>query len=279
MQELHAEFPSPARARPNERKIARASDTRPLRIGVLSLSNSAETSLIEPLSRAALPVHPIQIRLGTADQSGAEVAFIRGAPVSFTRAILDGPLDGLVLAGTPEEDVVPDELPRWRELTEILDYARGFIPSTLGLGDGGLALARVLGLELVRLNRALSGYVPLRSLPHSHALLGSSEVFFTAHRRRFRIADESFESAEVRRSVTPLAYSREAGVSIFESADRRFIAHLGRPEGLAAVKDPSPLSAFLDSAKESARAHAEGFFSGWVRRLHEVARAHVRAAR
>jgi homoserine O-succinyltransferase len=278
MSQLHAEFP-PAKVRPKERKVAGIPDTRPLRIGVLSLSNSAETRLIEPLSRAALPVHPIQIRLGTADQTVAEVAFIRGAPVSFTRAILDGPLDGLVLAGTPEEDVAPEELPRWRELTEILDYARGFIPSTLGLGDGGLALARVLGLELVRLDRALSGYVPLRSLPQSHALLGSSEVFFAAHRRRFRIADESFENADARRRVTPLAYSREAGVSIFETADRRFIAHLGRPEGLAPMKEPAPLSAFLDSAKESARAHAEGFFSGWVRRLHEVARAHVLAAR
>jgi homoserine O-succinyltransferase len=250
-----------------------------LRIGVLSLSHEAETSLIEPLSRAALPVHPIQIRLGTADQSGAEVAFIRGAPVSFTRAILDGPLDGLVLAGTPEEDVLPDELPRWRELTEILDYARGFIPSTLGLGDGGLALARVLGLELVRLDRQLSGFVPLRSLPQTHALLGGSEVFFTAHRRRWRIADESFERARDGSHVTPLAYSREAGVSIFESTDRRFIAHLGRPEGLPSLtKGPAPLSAFLDSAKESARAHADGFFSAWVRTLHEVARPHVRTA-
>ena len=144
MQELHAELSSPAKVRTRERNAARAHDARPLRIGVLSLSHEAETSLIEPLSRPALPVHPIQIRLGTADQSGAEVAFIRGAPVSFTRAILDGPLDGLVLAGTPEEDVLPDELPRWRELTEILDYARGYIPSTLGLGDGGLALARML---------------------------------------------------------------------------------------------------------------------------------------
>jgi homoserine O-succinyltransferase len=200
--------------------------------------------------------------------------------VSFTRAILDGPLDGLVLAGTPEEDVLPDELPRWRELTEILDYARGFIPSTLGLGDGGLALARVLGLELVRLDRQLSGFVPLRSLPQTHALLGGSEVFFTAHRRRWRIADESFERARDGSHVTPLAYSREAGVSIFESTDRRFIAHLGRPEGLPSLtKGPAPLSAFLDSAKESARAHADGFFSAWVRTLHEVARPHVRTAR
>ena len=92
-------------------------------------------------------------------------------------------------------------------------------------------------------------------------------------------ADDSIESADARRRVTPLAYSREAGVAIFESTDRRFIAHLGRPEGLAAVKGPIPLTAFLDSAKESARAHAEGFFSAWVRRLHEVARARVRVAR
>jgi homoserine O-succinyltransferase len=240
---------------------------------VLGLSREAEASLIEPLSRAALPVHPIRIRLGTAEQSAAEVAFIRGAPVSFTRAILDEPLEGLVLAGNLQTDVA-DELTNWRELSEILDYARGFVPSTLGLGAGGLALARALELDVVPLDRPLHGLVPQRSLGHEHSLLsGSSEVFFSSESRRFGVTDESMDRAVRAGRVTPLAHSRESGVSIFESTDRRFVAHLGRPE-----RDPvraeveSRPSAFFDSARESARAHAAAFFAAWVRRVYESGR-------
>jgi homoserine O-succinyltransferase len=247
---------------------------RPLRLGVLSLSREAETSLIEPLSRAALPVHPIRIHLGTTEESSASLHPATNSPVSFTRAILEEPLDGLVLAGTPEQNDDPASLPRWRELTEILEYARGFVPSTLGLGAGALVIAKVLGLEVEPLEQELRGLVPQRALREKHSLLnGSSEVFFSTEARRFRITDASVERAVAEKRVTPLAYSRDAGVSIFESADRRYVAHLGRPERTAARPAADDrLSAFFDSARESARAHAAAFFAAWVRQVHELGR-------
>jgi homoserine O-succinyltransferase len=249
-------------------------DARPLRIGVIGLGHETELRLIEPLSRAALPVHPLRIRLGTAIDTAAEVAFLRGAAVSFTRAILDEPLDGLVLTGNDPGTTV-ERHPHYRELTEILDYARAFVPSTLGLGAGGLLLARALGLELEPLVAPVDGVVPQRLAKRDHALLsGGSEVFFAPERRAFRVTARSLEGAAAAGLVTPIAHSRDAGVSIFESADRRFVAHLGQPD-----RDPpnggisGPSSAFLDAARASARAHSDGFFAAWIGRLQQVARA------
>ncbi|HEX4335626.1 MAG TPA: homoserine O-succinyltransferase [Polyangiaceae bacterium] len=244
-------------------------ETVPLRVGVLGLSHEPVTSLIEPLSRAALPVHPIRIRLGTAATSGTDASSAN--PVSFTRAILDEPLDGLVLVGDPDGSRVSDGA--LRELGDILDYARGFVPSTLGLGEGALLLATALGLETERLDGGLRGLVPQRVLTREHALVrGSGEVFFSVEERRSRITDGSIDRAVAARTVIPLAHSRDGGVSLFESAD----GHLGRLERPPArLPSDDRLSAFLDSARESARAHAGAFFASWVRRVYESSRRAV----
>jgi homoserine O-succinyltransferase len=247
---------------------------RPLRVGVLGLSAESPASLIEPLSRAALPVHAISIHLGSTNCVIPDPEHACGA-VSFTRAILDEPLDGLVLAGgAPDASVDIDAHPRFRELTEIVEYARGFVPSTLGLGNGGLLLAHALGLRVLPLDPAVRGLVPQRVLRRDHPLFRrGSEIFFAAESRSHRIDDESVDRAVADRRIIPLAYSHDAGVSIFESADGRCIAHLGRPEQKPArATENGRLSAFHDSARESARAHAAAFFEAWVARVYALGR-------
>ncbi|HVW26486.1 MAG TPA: homoserine O-succinyltransferase [Polyangiaceae bacterium] len=254
----------------SRRRPAKTEEARPLRVGVLGLSAESPIGLIEPLSRAALPVRAISIHLlGTPGTSGRAP----GAGVSFTHAILDEPLDGLVLVGAPNEpDVEPEALENFRELMEIVEYARGFVPSTLGLGTGGLLLARALGLQVVALSRGVHGLVPHRVLRRDHPLLGrGNEVFFAAEDRTFRITDASMDAAVGAGRVTALAHSRDGGVSLFESSDGRCVAHLGHPERKPPrIGDDGRLSAFYDSARESARAHAAAFFEAWVMRVNDL---------
>jgi homoserine O-succinyltransferase len=253
------------------RRQMRTRNSRPLRVGVLGLSAESPASLIEPLSRAALPVHAISIHLGTTETGPVNTT--SGEGVSFTRAILDEPLDGLVLTGASNDpDADPAALPQFRELTEIIEYARGFVPSTLGLGMGGLLLAHVLGLRLERLDDALHGLVPQRVLHRDHPLFGrGSEVFFVGERRSLRVSDESLGDAVAEGRINPLAGSPQGGLSIFESADGRCVGHLGHPEQRPSRgSDQSRLSAFYDSARESARAHAAAFFEAWVTRVYEL---------
>jgi homoserine O-succinyltransferase len=240
---------------------------------VLSLSAEPANTLIEPLSRAALPVHAISIHLGVTEPSPDGER--RDGAVSFTRAILDEPLDGLVLAGGPgEADADPETLPFFRELTEVVEYARGFVPSTLGLGAGGLLLAHTLGVRVLPLNRAVSGLMPQRVLRRDHPLFGrGSEAFFATENRSHGIDDESVDLAVAAGQLTPLAYSRNGGVSIFESADGRCVAHLGRPEQKPPrAAETGHMSAFHDSARESARAHAAAFFEAWIARVYDLGR-------
>jgi hypothetical protein len=91
--------------------------------------------------------------------------------------------------------------------------------------------------------------------------------------RRQRIDDESVDRAVAQGLITPLAYSCDGGVSIFESADGRCVGHLGHPEQKpASAPGHRNLSAFHDSARESARAHAAGFFEAWVARVYALGR-------
>ena len=263
----------------SRRRSTEPDGARPLRLGVLGPSTDSLTRLIEPLSRAAFPVHAISIRLGA---TGANDLPASAGAVSFRRAILDEPLDGLVLAGAPNEpEIEPESLAHFDELEEIVEYARGFVPSTLGLGAGGLVIARVLGLDLVPMHRRIHGLVPHRVLRRDHPLFGRrSEVFFATEDRGFRITDASMDLAVRAGRVTPLAHSPDGGVSIFESYDGRCVVHLGHPDRKppSAGDDPR-LSAFHDAARESARAHAAAFFEAWVTRVHDFVRRGRRSSR
>ncbi len=117
---------------------------RPVRMGVLDLAPPAqfdEPSALRTLREAVLPIRSVQIRFAPA----ADASLL----TTFERAIQDKPLDGLVLTGTLPRGVPTKRLRNWEELADILEYARSFIPSILGLGVGRLELSRALGTKYV----------------------------------------------------------------------------------------------------------------------------------
>lgn len=266
---------------------------RPLRVGVINIMprvEDYEAYVARPLLEAPFPVSPVWIRLRTHVYSSSDADHIRRNYVAFEDAMRAAPLDALVLTGAPVEELDFEQVHYWPELSEVLAVSRREVTSTLGLCWGGMALAKLLGVDKQALPRKLFGVFENRPLRADAGLLeGSDDRFWCAHSRHSGIADAELESAERHGSVRLLSHGAETGYSIFESSDGRFVAHLGHPEyeparlihewdrdralGRADVQAPRQFDP--ERPLHTWRSHRRHLFWRWLGR----AKAHARASR
>jgi homoserine O-succinyltransferase len=107
------------------------------------------------------------------------------------------------------------------------------------------------------------------------------DAFFCAHSRHSGIDDRALEEAHARGQVALLAHGSETGYTIFESADRRFLMHLGHPEyeasrlvhewqrdqSLGRIDVQRPQNFDPDNPANVWRSHRNELFSKWLRFL------------
>jgi homoserine O-succinyltransferase/O-acetyltransferase len=263
-------------------------DIRALRIGILNIMPKAEAyefSLLHPLGKSILQIEPVWIRLKTHSYHSSDPEHLRNLYVDFDRALARGPLDGLILTGAPVEEIPFEAVTYWDEVRAILEFARREIPATLGICWGGLALAKQLGIEKTVYSRKLFGVFETRNLDPRHRVTGELDDLFWCPQSRFSgIPDAVLIRERDRGTVNLLAHGDEAGYAIFESADRRFLMHLGHPEydarrlvaeylrdlqaGKPGVEPPKNLS--LENPVNGWRVSGTEFFSQWIRSIHEL---------
>jgi homoserine O-succinyltransferase len=262
-------------------------DIRPVRIGILNIMPKAESyefSLLYPLGRSVLQIEPVWIRLKNHQYKSSDWAHLKRLYVPFDEAIRNGPLDGLVITGAPVEEIPFEEVSYWNEIVEILSYARSRIPSTLGICWGGLALAKVLGIEKVLLPQKLFGVFATRNLNLQHPITGDlDDIYWCPQSRHSIITDDVLEREAKKGTVNLLAHSNEAGYTVFESSDHRFLIHLGHPEydaqrlvdeynrDMKAGRNDVQLPVNLDVNNPLNRWKCQRgeFFSQWIRYIHE----------
>jgi homoserine O-succinyltransferase len=250
-----------------------------LRIGVINVMPRATS--YEPLLRAALSAEDLVfIRLRDHFYGSSEQARLERAYVSFERARDAGRLDGLVLTGAPVDQLPFREVRYWPELREILIAARSTIPSTLGLGWGGMALGELLGVPKVNFRQKLFGSYPLIAIAPS-PLMPPGEPLWYAQNRHAGVHVGAFESAVRKEELRVLAYSELFGYSVFESCDGRYLAHLGHPEYTPARlveeyrRDKAlgrrdvgpPHGVDLERPERGYRSHGVRFFEHWLEQL------------
>jgi homoserine O-succinyltransferase len=209
----------------------RAARARPLRIGIINIMprvESYERCLRAPLTRAPWPVQPVWIRLRTHAYSSSDGDRITKLYRTYEDAQARG-LNGLILTGAPVEDLEFSDVTYWPELSEILGRAN--VPTTLGLCWGGLALAKLLGIEKRCYPQKLFGVFQNRRLAAKGQLLGNGgERFWCAQSRHSGIGDDVLECAEKAGIVRLLAHAPETGYTVFETPDHAYVMHLGHPE-------------------------------------------------
>lgn len=262
-------------------------DIRPLRIGILNVMPKAESyeySLLLPLGRSIIQIEPVWIRLNTHAYKTSNWEHISSLYVTFEEATSRAPLDGLILSGAPVEELPFEAVRYWDELTRILSKAREHCASTLGICWGGLALAKMLGIEKITLPRKLSGAFLTRNTERHHPITGDTDdVFWCPQSRHAGIADSVLEQQQLLGQVRLLAYEERSGYTIFESADQRYLMHLGHPEYeperfvLEYARDRSqgrddvdpPANVDLTRPMNTWRSHRNEFFSQWIKFVYD----------
>ena len=262
-------------------------DIRALRIGILNIMPKAETyefSLLHPLGRSVLQIEPVWIRLKTHEYTSSDQAHLEKLYVPFEEAA-EKHLDGLIVTGAPVEEIPFEQVSYWDEIKRILKYARNNVTSTLGICWGGLAIAKYLGIEKVMYPKKIFGVFQMTNLDREHPITGEmDDVFWCAQSRHSGVPDDVVELQRDKGNINPLAYSKEAGYTIFESTDQRFLVHLGHPEyeprrlveeylrdqrqGRKDVTEPKNLD--LNNPVNTWRGHRSEFFSQWIKYIHET---------
>lgn len=270
-----------------DQELALRESIRALRIGILNIMPVAqmyEYSLLFPLGRSVIQIEPVWLRLKTHAYNSTNKRHLDNLYVTLDQAIRQQPLDGLIVTGAPVEEIPFEEVVYWEEITEIMSYARESIPSTLGICWGGLALARHLGIDKQMYPKKLFGVFETRNINRQHRITGElDDVFWCPQSRHSGIPDEVLEEYERQGNVGLLAHSEEAGYVIFESADHRFLIHLGHHEyeaqrlleeyyrdissGRTDVEPPRNLD--MEKPVNRWRAHGLEFYSQWVKYIHE----------
>ncbi len=263
-------------------------DIRPLRIGILNVMPHAETyeySLLQPLGRSIIQIEPLWLRLTNHRYTSSNKRHIESLYLSFEEAIREEPLDGLILTGAPVEEIPYEQVKYWDELCGILRYAREHVTSTLGICWGGLALAKTLGIEKTLYDVKLFGVFPNRNIEREHRITGDTDdVFWCPQSRHSGILDAELEHAAADGRVRLLSHAAETGYTIFESADQRYLMHLGHPEyeperlieeyrrdrelGRSDVTAPCNLS--LENPVNTWRSHRNEFFSQWIKFVYDA---------
>jgi homoserine O-succinyltransferase len=268
-----------------EHAAEHANDRPRVRIGIINIMprmEEYEASLLAPLAEHDELVEPVFVRLRTHGYGSSDHTHLDRFYQEFDRVIAGAPLDGLIVTGAPVEELPFEDVHYFRELEAILRYARGHIAVTMGLCWGGMLLGKLLGIGKRALPRKLFGVFEDQVLVGSHDLVPPG-AFPCAHSRHSGVVEADVEAAVRDGIVRPLSRGAQSGTSLFETTDRRYVAHLGHPEyngerlafewvrdralGRRDVHPPANFDA--DAPVTTWRGHRHALFGGIIRRAQQ----------
>lgn len=261
-------------------------DIRPLRIGILNIMPNVQTyefNLLYPLGKSILQIIPVWIKLSSHQYTTSSKTHLNELYVTFKEAVQGRALDGLIITGAPVEELDFKRVTYWDEIESIIQFARKNIISTLGICWGGMALAKVMGIEKAPFKKKLFGVFKTNSLNPSHPITGDlDDIFNCPQSRHSGYSDALLEKERDKGNINLLAHSEEAGYVIFETTDRRLIVHLGHPEynsgrlveettrdkekNRTDVEDPENFD--LNNPLNIWRSHRNEFFGQWIKYIY-----------
>lgn len=258
-------------------------DIRPLRIGILNIMpnvKSYEFNLLYPLGKSILQIDPVWIRLESHAYKSSSTEHMASLYISFEEAIATKHLDGLILTGAPVEELEFDQINYWDEVRQYLEYARQHIANTMGICWGAMALAKVVGIEKTLFEQKIFGVFRNKNLNKRHNITGDLDDYFLCPQSRHAgYSDEELEKWRDAGQLNLLSYSEDAGYTIFETTDQRFLMHLGHPEynsgrlveeylrdkKLGRTDVSEPVGFDVKNPVNCWRSHRNEFFAQWIK--------------
>lgn len=206
-------------------------DIRPLKIAILNLMPTkivTETQFLRLLSNTPLQIDITLLITKTHTPKNTPMEHLKSFYKYFDD-IKDEKFDGLIVTGAPVETLEFEDVTYWKELTEILDWAKNNVFSSMFVCWGAqAALYHNHGIGKHAVKRKISGIYRHCTLEPSHPLVrGFDERFYAPHSRYTEISVEDVVRCK---ELIPLAISDEAGLYLICSRDGREVYITGHAE-------------------------------------------------
>ncbi|BBH21617.1 homoserine O-succinyltransferase [Paenibacillus baekrokdamisoli] len=266
-----------------DESVAYHQDIRPLRIAILNLmptKETTETQLLRLIGNTPLQLEAVLLHMKTYTSKNTSSEHLESFYKTF-EDIADEYYDGLIITGAPVEQMPFEDVAYWEELKEIMDWSRRRVTSTFHICWGAQAgLFHHFGVPKYDLSEKIFGVFPhtveKRNVP---LMRGFDEQFFVPQSRHTEVRLEDIEQAS---GLEILSTSPDAGIYIAASKDGRQIFVTGHAEydpltlkyeydrDLAkGLQINVPKNYFPNDDPEQAplsswRAHANLLFSNWL---------------
>jgi homoserine O-succinyltransferase len=210
---------------------ASSQDIRPLKIAVLNLMPikiTTEIDLVRLLSNSPLQVELDFISLSTHISKNTPREHMIAFYKDFN-TILHNKYDGLIITGAPVEQMPFEEVVYWKELTEILAWAKNNVTSSIFICWGAqAALYQYYGIPKYPLDKKMFGvFKHTKSDSTNPILRGFDDVFYVPHSRHTEIRREDILKVP---ELILLSESDESGVYMVASRNGREFFLTGHSE-------------------------------------------------
>ncbi len=206
-------------------------DIRPLKVLLLNLMPdkvTTETQLLRCLSNTPLQIEITLLQTASYQPQNVSGEHLLAFYTTFD-AVRSSRFDGMIITGAPIEHMAFEDVDYWSELSEILDWTRENVHSTLHICWGAqAALYHHYGVRKHAMPEKVFGVFEHRQVKaHVPLLRGFDDVFPAPHSRHTEIREADLRAVP---EIEVLATSGEAGVFAAMSGGGRQIFITGHPE-------------------------------------------------
>lgn len=210
---------------------AMSQDIRPLYIAVLNLmplKEDTEVQLLRSLSNTPLQMDVTFLTTASYIGKNTKASHLNQFYKTFPD-VIHRRFDGLIITGAPVEQLEYEEVQYWEELTQIMEWSKTNVTSTLHICWGAQAgLYYHYGIHKYLLPKKITGVYEHRVHHRKVPLLrGFDDVFYAPHSRYTGVSHEEIAACE---HLTVLADSEEVGDLLLVSDDGKQIFVLGHLE-------------------------------------------------
>lgn len=212
---------------------AKHQDIRPLKMAILNLmpdKQTTEVQLLRMLSNTPIQVEVELLYTQSHISKNTAMSYLTTFYKTFDD-VKEMKFDGLIITGTPVEHMDFEDVNYWDELTQIMDWSRTNVTSTLHLCWGAMAgLYHHYGVPKYTLDEKMFGVFPhtiCREYRSQNLFRGFDDVFYVPHSRTAEVRREDILKVP---ELKLLSESNESGVHIVMSMDGRQFFIMGHAE-------------------------------------------------
>lgn len=214
-----------------DESVAQYQDIRPLKIAILNLmptKETTETQILRLIGNTPLQVEFVLLHPKTHTSKNTSPEHLEQFYKNFDD-VKDEYFDGMIITGAPVEQMDFENVTYWQELKEVMDWCNTNVTSTLYICWASQAgLYHHFGVPKYPLDSKIFGVFPhTTTTKHVKLLRGFDEMFYVPQSRHTEVRREDIEPIN---NLDILSESEDSGVYIVATKDGKHIFVTGHSE-------------------------------------------------